>query len=81
MISKIFTKLAKFDKNATKLARFYRSKKGIGRKKKEQKTGSAASDEKLVKLTKKEDIAAREAREVFDNYDFSSSLLSVFRPE
>lgn len=46
------------------LSRSYRVRKGLNRKFKEKKKKSSVSDEKLIKLTKKEDLEAREKREV-----------------
>lgn len=55
-----------FGKSVTKkgLLRLYRTKKGLGRKEKEKKKKSSASDDKMIKLTKKEDLQAKEKREV-----------------
>lgn len=59
MLSKFMTKhLPKCS-----IARAYRIKKGI-RKVKEKTLKNAASDDKMIKLTKKEDIEAKERREV-----------------
>lgn len=55
-------------KNLTKsgLLRLYRSKKG-NKKIKEEIKKSSATDDKMIKLTKKEDLQAKEKREVKKN--------------
>lgn len=69
MISSLFSKL--LPKNA--LTRGFRLKKGT-KKVKEKRMKNATSDDKMIKLTKKEDIEAKEKLEASTTFGSVSDL-------